>query len=82
MQFLYGERNQNLSELSCTSREVVAARFKLHAALTGIWFVTDQMCSKKLIAILPLWLPFYAHPYSTLSRATAAQIRVPRPSPT
>ena len=24
-----------------------------------MWFATDQMCSKKLKAAIPLWLPFY-----------------------
>jgi hypothetical protein len=28
-------------------------------ALKRIWFATDQMCSKKLKAAIPLWLPFY-----------------------
>ena len=27
--------------------------------LKRIWFATDQMCSKKLKAAIPLWLPFY-----------------------
>ena len=28
-------------------------------ALKRFWFATDQMCSKKLKAAIPLWLPFY-----------------------
>src|SRR5512138_3962795 len=27
--------------------------------LKRIWFATDQMCSKKLKAAIPIWLPFY-----------------------
>jgi hypothetical protein len=32
---------------------------RLLNALKRIWFATDQMCSKKLKAAMPLWLPFY-----------------------
>ena len=28
-------------------------------ALRRIWFATDQMCSKRLKAVIPLWLPYY-----------------------
>ena len=31
--------------------------------LKRIWFATDQMCSKKLKAAIPLWLPFYELEY-------------------
>jgi hypothetical protein len=34
--------------------------------LKRIWFATDQMCSKKLKAALPLWLPFYEEEYEPL----------------
>jgi len=36
--------------------------------LKRIWFATDQMCSKKLKAALPLWLPFYEEEYEPLGR--------------
>ena len=36
-------------------------------ALKRIWFNTDQMCSKKLVAAIPLWLPFYEAAYDKLS---------------
>jgi hypothetical protein len=35
--------------------------------LKRIWFATDQMCSKKLKAAIPLWLPFYAEEHEALS---------------
>jgi hypothetical protein len=35
--------------------------------LKRIWFATDQMCSKKLQAALPLWLPFYEQEYGALA---------------
>ena len=34
--------------------------------LKRIWFATDQMCSKKLKAALPLWLPFYQVEFAPL----------------
>ena len=34
--------------------------------LKRIWFATDQMCSKKLKAAIPLWLPFYEEEYAPL----------------
>lgn len=27
--------------------------------LKALWLATDQMCSKKLVAAIPLWMPFY-----------------------
>lgn len=29
------------------------------AHLKVLWMATDQMCSKKLVAAIPLWMPFY-----------------------
>jgi hypothetical protein len=34
--------------------------------LIKIWLATDQMCSKKLKAALPIWLPFYESEYGRL----------------
>ena len=39
-------------------------------ALKRIWLVTDQMCSKKLVVAIPLWLPFYEQAYEKLSDET------------
>ena len=41
-------------------------REQLLLPLKRIWFATDQMCSKKLKAALPLWLPFYEDEYEPL----------------
>lgn len=35
-------------------------------ALKRLWLAMDQMCSKKLKAALPLWLPFYAEQFGPL----------------
>ena len=41
-------------------------REQLLLPLKRIWFATDQMCSKKLNAAVPLWLPFYEDEYEPL----------------
>ena len=39
---------------------------ELLITLKRIWFATDQMCSKKLKAAVPLWLPFYEQEYGRI----------------
>ncbi len=39
---------------------------QLLVTLKHIWFATDQMCSKKLRAAIPLFLPFYEQEYGFL----------------
>lgn len=39
--------------------------------LKRIWMASDQMCSKKLVAAIPLWLPFYD---KKLSNETAEKL--------
>ncbi|WP_461522148.1 transposase [Porticoccus sp.] len=46
----------------------------LMQALKQIWFATDQMCSKKLVAAMPLWLPFYEVHYEPLSADIQRQL--------
>ena len=43
-------------------------------ALKRIWLATDQMCSKRLVAAIPLWLPFYKGTYEKLSAKTMDQL--------
>ena len=45
----------------------VYASAELLLALKRIWFASDQMCSKKLKAAIPLWLPFYETVYKALT---------------
>ena len=47
---------------------------KLLEALKRIWFASDQMCSKKLKAALPLWLPFYDTEFEPLEQATRTKL--------
>ena len=45
------DRNQR------TGPKPIYASAELLTALKRIWFASDQMCSKKLKAAIPLWLP-------------------------
>lgn len=47
---------------------------ELLKALRRIWMATDQMCSKKLAAAIPLWLPFYQDTYSKISVEVAQKL--------
>ena len=40
---------------------------RLLEPLRLIWLATEQVCSKKLKALLPIWLPFYEKDYTPLS---------------
>ncbi len=43
-------------------------------ALKRIWFASDQMCSKKLKAAIPLWLPYYDMEFEPLEQATREKL--------
>lgn len=43
-------------------------------ALRRIWLATDQMCSKKLVVAIPLWLPFYEGTSEKLSARATDQL--------
>ena len=47
---------------------------ELLRAIKRIWLATDQMCSKKLVAAIPLWLPFYERAYEKLSDEVENQL--------
>ena len=48
--------------------------------LKRIWFATDQMCSKKLQAAIPLWLPFYEQEYAALDAGIKTKLLAISPS--
>lgn len=58
---------------------------ELAEALRAIWMASDQLCSKRLKAALPLWLPFYKPPLredtlsllDTISAATIDRLLKP-----
>ena len=47
---------------------------ELVEALRAIWMASNQLCSKRLKAALPLWLPHYATSFHPLSADTAARL--------
>ena len=46
----------------------------LLAALCKIWLATDQMCSKRLVAAMPLWLPHYETRFGTLDESIRSKL--------
>jgi hypothetical protein len=43
-------------------------------ALGDIWLAGNQMCSKKLKVVIPLWLPFYSNRHGLLPEETKIQL--------
>jgi hypothetical protein len=39
-----------------------------------IWLQSEQMCSKRLKAALPVWLPFYEHKHGTLAESVRKKL--------
>ncbi len=58
----------------CPGRRPVYHSSELLIALKRIWLVTDQICSKRLVAAIPLWLPFYEKAYEKLSDEVRNQL--------
>ena len=42
--------------------------------LKRLWLATDQMCSKRLVVAIPLWLPFYEKTYEKLSAEVSSKL--------
>lgn len=45
-------------------------------ALKTVWLGADQPCSKRLVGMLPEWVPFYEHDYGILSSDERAKLLV------
>jgi len=56
------------------SRRPVYGFPELLRVLKRIWLATDQMCSKKLVAAIPLWLPFYEKTYEEISETVKQKL--------
>ena len=41
---------------------------KILIVLKAIWFATDQICSKRLKAVLPQWVPHYETEHGSLNQ--------------
>jgi len=46
----------------------------LLAVLRKIWLATDQMCSKRLVAAMPLWLPHYEVSFGVLEESVKSKL--------
>jgi hypothetical protein len=46
----------------------------LLTVLRKLWLVTDQMCSKRLVVAMPLWLPHYEVRFGVLDESTRAKL--------
>lgn len=44
------------------------------AALKALWLASEQMCSKRLKAALPLWLPFYEQQHGLVSEPARTKL--------
>jgi hypothetical protein len=44
------------------------------APLKALWLLSEQMCSKRLKAALPIWLPFYEQAHGALPAATRQKL--------
>lgn len=47
---------------------------ELVVTLKRLWFATDQMCSQKLKAAIPLWLPFYEQEHGLVSESVKGKL--------
>ena len=63
-------RHQKTRKKRRSGPKPIYASAELLLALKRIWFASDQMCSKKLKAAIPLWLPFYTTRYKALTPET------------
>jgi len=65
-------RSRKPSKRRRVGRKPIYAAPELLTTLKRIWFAGDQMCSKKLKAAIPLWLPFYETAYQPVTPETTA----------
>jgi hypothetical protein len=47
---------------------------ELLTVLRKIWLSTDQMCSKRLVAAMPLWLPHYEVSFGALEESVKSKL--------
>jgi hypothetical protein len=53
---------------------------KIIPILQKLWLATDQICSKRLVAAIPQWLPFYEKEYGSLPESIKKQLLAITPS--
>jgi hypothetical protein len=47
---------------------------KVVEVIKNIWLTTDQICSKRLVEAIPVWLPFYEQEYGGIEQDTKEKI--------
>jgi hypothetical protein len=67
-------KQQKRGQAKRPGRKPIYRSAEFMKALKQIWLATDQMCSKRLVAAIPLWLPFYKQAYEKLSAKTIDQL--------
>lgn len=67
-------RRQQAHRKHASGRKPIYDHDHILEPLKRIWLATDQMCSKKLAAAIPLWLPFYDEVYEPLKESIKQQL--------
>ena len=67
-------RRQSTQRSRQSGRKPTYDRDTIIEPLKRIWLATDQMCSKKLAAAMPLWLPFYDGAFEPLEETIKQQL--------
>jgi len=73
IRLLKGKKTKKKSQTKSGPKPVYQDK-DLLVCLKRIWFATDQMCSKKLRAAIPLFLPFYEQEYGVMGKKETAPV--------
>jgi hypothetical protein len=79
IRLLKGKKKKKKSQIKSGPKPVYQNK-ELLVSLKRIWFATDQMCSKKLQAAIPLFLPFYEQEYGFMDDHSKAKLHTMSPS--
>ena len=79
IRLLKGKKKNKKSQTKSGPKPVYQDK-ELLVSLKRIWFATDQMCSKKLQAAIPLFLPFYEQEYGFVGNHIKSKLHTMSPS--
>lgn len=79
IRLLKGKKKKKKSQTKSGPKPVYQDK-ELLVSLKRIWFATDQMCSKKLQAAIPLFLPFYEQEYGFVGNHIKSKLHTMSPS--
>jgi len=71
---LLNQKKDKAKKKHKTGPKVIYQTSDLLKPLKKIWFVSEQICSKRLKALLPIWLPYYQRHYGQLSDETIEKL--------